>query len=181
MTLEAASRLLGLRSGVWDAATLRRAFRAKARDAHPDRGGSHEAFIELQRALEFLLSRIEGRDDSFESAAVWSPQRRAWVRFYSAEAIEAEFESLERELRLHSMSERDQDDLILRIANNVARDWNRRMRASLRADRWDGNDSLIDVIGRRAAKRCEIRNDARESMRDHGLAARRIAHPDRLR
>jgi hypothetical protein len=40
---------------------VERAYRAAAQRLHPDRGGSHEAFVRLQRAYEVLRNAPEGR------------------------------------------------------------------------------------------------------------------------
>lgn len=50
--------------GIGPDATLRdikRAYRLKALDAHPDRGGDAEAFRDITRAYEKLTARSEGR------------------------------------------------------------------------------------------------------------------------
>jgi DnaJ-class molecular chaperone len=40
---------------------IRRAYRQAAKTAHPDQGGSNEAFLRVQRAAEFLLSELQTR------------------------------------------------------------------------------------------------------------------------
>jgi hypothetical protein len=40
---------------------IRRAYRRAAKTAHPDQGGSNEAFLRVQRAAEFLLAEIQTR------------------------------------------------------------------------------------------------------------------------
>lgn len=52
--------ILGLRrsAGVEE---IRAAYRKAAKKAHPDRGGSAEAFVRLQRAAEILLAEAEKR------------------------------------------------------------------------------------------------------------------------
>jgi curved DNA-binding protein CbpA len=40
---------------------IRAAYRRAAKTAHPDRGGSNEAFLRLQRAAEFLLAELQTR------------------------------------------------------------------------------------------------------------------------
>jgi len=39
-------------------ATIMEAYRAKAQTAHPDKGGSHEAFVELNQAKDIALASI---------------------------------------------------------------------------------------------------------------------------
>ncbi len=55
-TLLAACALLGVRLPYTDA-DVNRAYKRKARRAHPDVGGSHDGFIQLQKAREIALRR----------------------------------------------------------------------------------------------------------------------------
>lgn len=62
---------------------LRRAFRARARRAHPDGGGTAEAFRQLREAY-ILLRRgraIGGGLDGAESAAETRARKAAWARW----------------------------------------------------------------------------------------------------
>lgn len=43
---------------------IRAAYRQAAKSAHPDRGGSSEAFLRVSRAAEFLLAELETRGPS---------------------------------------------------------------------------------------------------------------------
>ena len=43
------------------AAEIRAAYRRAAKRAHPDQGGSNEAFLLVQKAAEFLLAELEKR------------------------------------------------------------------------------------------------------------------------
>lgn len=58
----AALQILGL---TWPCTPeeVRRAFRTRAKDAHPDRGGTHEAFIALQQAYDDALAFAEAGGD----------------------------------------------------------------------------------------------------------------------
>ncbi len=54
--------VLGLDPGVdWRRGDIEQAYRAKAREAHPDAGGSTEAFVELQRAYAEAIAELEGQ------------------------------------------------------------------------------------------------------------------------
>ncbi len=54
--------VLGLDPGVdWRRGDIEHAYRAKAREAHPDAGGSPEAFVELQRAYAAAIAELEGQ------------------------------------------------------------------------------------------------------------------------
>ena len=48
---------------------IRRAYLARARAEHPDRGGSHEAFVRLQTMYEHVISHVEARDAAIAQAA----------------------------------------------------------------------------------------------------------------
>jgi len=52
---------LGLARVETDPEALRRAFRRRARHAHPDGGGTHQGFLQLQRAYAEALSRSRRR------------------------------------------------------------------------------------------------------------------------
>ena len=52
--------LLGLRRSA-SVEEIRAAYRKAAKQAHPDRGGSAEAFVRVQRAAEFLLAEAAKR------------------------------------------------------------------------------------------------------------------------
>jgi hypothetical protein len=53
--------VLGLDDGVWvDRETVEAAFRARAKEVHPDAGGSHEAMSELNAARAQALKEIGG-------------------------------------------------------------------------------------------------------------------------
>jgi hypothetical protein len=55
-----ACRLLGIEPGAFhamDRRKLTRVYRAKAKEAHPDRGGKNEAFVRVRAAYELLLKR----------------------------------------------------------------------------------------------------------------------------
>lgn len=55
-----ACRLLGIAPEAFhdmDRRKLTRAYRAKAKEAHPDRGGENETFVRVQAAYELLLRR----------------------------------------------------------------------------------------------------------------------------
>jgi hypothetical protein len=52
--------LLGLRAGA-SLAEVKSAFRKRALETHPDRGGDAEAFREVQRAYERLSSKLSAR------------------------------------------------------------------------------------------------------------------------
>jgi len=53
MSPERARSILGLARGA-DAAAVRAAYRRKVKEAHPDRGGSEEAFKRVTEAYEAL-------------------------------------------------------------------------------------------------------------------------------
>lgn len=52
--------VLGLTPGA-DATAIKRAFRRRALETHPDRGGEASQFREVQRAYERLLARLQRR------------------------------------------------------------------------------------------------------------------------
>ena len=64
---------------------VKAAYRAKAREAHPDRGGSAERFAAVQRAYD-VLSDDTQRAEWEASYAAWAAERGATpcVRCYSA-------------------------------------------------------------------------------------------------
>ncbi len=60
MAAEDYFELLGLRRNA-SAEEIRAAYRKAAKRAHPDQGGSTEAFVRVQRAAEILLAEAEKR------------------------------------------------------------------------------------------------------------------------
>jgi curved DNA-binding protein CbpA len=50
--------ILGLTPGA-DRTALKRAYRMRALETHPDRGGDEARFVEVQRAYERLLARLD--------------------------------------------------------------------------------------------------------------------------
>ena len=60
--------LLGLRRGA-SVEEIRAAYRRAAKQAHPDRGGSAEAFMRIHRAAEFLLAEAEKRGSGVANTA----------------------------------------------------------------------------------------------------------------
>lgn len=60
-TVEAAYGVLGLEAGA-DLEAVRRAYRERAKETHPDRGGDPEAFIRVREAYERLRERLDGED-----------------------------------------------------------------------------------------------------------------------
>ena len=57
-TVEEAYETLGLEPGA-DLESVRRAFRERAKETHPDRGGDPEAFIRVREAYERLRARLD--------------------------------------------------------------------------------------------------------------------------
>lgn len=80
-----AARLLGVSSDA-DAVTVRRAFRAWAALAHPDHGGNAQAFADLCRARDILLSGQPPQDvatapvDESPDRPADPPPRRPWTQ-----------------------------------------------------------------------------------------------------
>ncbi|MEF8843465.1 MAG: J domain-containing protein [Haloarculaceae archaeon] len=60
-TVEAAYEILELEAGA-DLEAVRRAYRERAKETHPDRGGDPETFIRVREAYERLRERLEGED-----------------------------------------------------------------------------------------------------------------------
>ncbi|MEZ5141482.1 MAG: PQQ-binding-like beta-propeller repeat protein [Acidimicrobiales bacterium] len=62
-----------------DAATIHRAYRRRAMLAHPDRGGSEQAFVEISAAYEVLSDPDRRRDYDAELAGPQVTHRRRWA------------------------------------------------------------------------------------------------------
>jgi hypothetical protein len=78
-------RILGIRQGASDD-EIRKAYRKKAMECHPDRNhsdGAQEAFIRITEAYEYLTSHPRGRDITEEEAR---RNYQAWVDYRRAEA-----------------------------------------------------------------------------------------------
>jgi hypothetical protein len=78
-------KLLGIRQGASDD-EIRKAYRRKAMEYHPDRNrteGSHEMFIRISEAYDYLTSHPHGRNIT-EAEVMRNYQ--AWVNYRQAEA-----------------------------------------------------------------------------------------------
>jgi hypothetical protein len=78
-------RILGIRQGASDD-EIRKAYRRKAMEYHPDRNhseGAQEAFIKITEAYEYLTSHPHGRNITEEEAR---RNYQAWVDYRRAEA-----------------------------------------------------------------------------------------------
>ncbi|MCU0376708.1 MAG: DnaJ domain-containing protein [Bacteroidales bacterium] len=78
-------KLLGLRQGASDD-EIRKAYRRKALEYHPDRNrseGAHEMFIRVTEAYDYLTSHPHGRNISEEEVL---RNYQAWVSYRQAEA-----------------------------------------------------------------------------------------------
>ncbi len=78
-------RILGIRQGASDD-EIRKAYRRKAMEYHPDRNhseGAQEAFIRITEAYEYLTSHPHGRNITEEEAR---RNYQAWVDYRRAEA-----------------------------------------------------------------------------------------------
>lgn len=97
MNTERALELLGFAdSAELSLPELKRRYRLKAKQKHPDRaGGSREAFVELQKAYNFLKKILESAEDEL------SKLRKAIIE----ENMEMEEAELERRLRIIDKSE----------------------------------------------------------------------------
>jgi DnaJ-class molecular chaperone len=60
-----AREIIGISKGPFSGRTLKKAFRRKSFECHPDQGGSDEAFLVLQNAYKFLLKNtvVDSSDD----------------------------------------------------------------------------------------------------------------------
>ena len=67
---------------------IRAAYRRAAKTAHPDQGGSNEAFLRIQRAAEFLLAELQTRGASGMPPAYRGGDRTSvdgdWIDFTDA-------------------------------------------------------------------------------------------------
>ena len=50
---------------------IRRAFRKKSKEVHPDLGGSHEAAVELNTAYAFILNELKKYDEALFDKPRW--------------------------------------------------------------------------------------------------------------
>lgn len=78
-------KLLGVRQGASDD-EIRKAYRRRAMEYHPDRNrseGAHEMFIRVTEAYDYLTSHPHGRNISEEEV---TRNYQAWVEYRQAEA-----------------------------------------------------------------------------------------------
>jgi len=89
-----------------DSATIKKAYRTKASKHHPDKGGSHEKFVQIKKAYEVLMD--DEKRQRYDSTGETGSQQESSVfeiiaQVFStvAEASDVEYTDLMKEVRDH--------------------------------------------------------------------------------
>lgn len=119
-------RILGIRQGASDD-EIRKAYRKKVMEYHPDRNhsdGAHEVFIRITEAYEYLTSHTGSRNITAEEAArnyqAWVDYRRAEARKRAEEYAKSSYSAFKKSPLYQSTSVIDGTMVFLGLISGVA-------------------------------------------------------------